>query len=296
MRIVVTGSSGRLGRQVVWQLVSQQHEVICIDVQEPKNPLPGHPPTHAVNLMDREALTPLFQGAEAICHLGNFPGFGKAGRSAGFQNNVTATYNVFDAAEEANVLNVVYASSVQAYGVVGGYNNLPLPTPASLPVVESHPLVASNPYALSKVVGEAIAAAAVRRRPDLTAWSLRYTHIADPVQFPNWDKWRKEAGIAAGWAHLAGALSSYIRVEDAAEMTIRCAMLARPGMTAMNITAPGAIARWSEADLIKVYGMVPPIRPGITNDQGLLDGSLAENLLNFRPVLPLMLDGGMLED
>lgn len=291
MRIVVTGSSGRLGRQVVAHLVSQQHEVICIDIKPPADPLPGHPQTHTVDLLDRSALTPLFSGADGLCHMGNLPGFGgKAKASAGFQNNVSATFNVFDAAEEAGIRMIVLASSIQVYGVVRNDSSLPLPAPAYLPVDESHPIQPVNPYAISKCVGEMIGSAAARRRPDLTVWMLRYTWIADPVRFPNWDHWRAQSGHDPGWFHMAGALSSFVRAEEAAEVAGICLRTPRPGATAVNIASPVSTAPWSNEDFIKVYGKIPAMHKPIGPAHSLLDCSLAERLLGFRAKLPVNAD------
>jgi nucleoside-diphosphate-sugar epimerase len=61
-----------------------------------------------------------------------------------FTTNVTGTYNVLKAAASANVRRLVFSSSREVYG-----------EPQSIPVPESAPLTAKNPYGASKIAGEA---------------------------------------------------------------------------------------------------------------------------------------------
>jgi len=61
-----------------------------------------------------------------------------------FTTNVAGTYNVLKAAASATVRRLVFSSSREVYG-----------EPKSLPVPETAPLTAKNPYGASKVAGEA---------------------------------------------------------------------------------------------------------------------------------------------
>jgi UDP-glucose 4-epimerase len=60
-----------------------------------------------------------------------------------FETNVAGTFNVLEAARDAGVRRVVYASSAAVYG-----------PPDYVPTDETHPLRPSSPYGLSKLQGE----------------------------------------------------------------------------------------------------------------------------------------------
>src|SRR5688500_3554137 len=109
MKIVVTGSAGRLGSRVGRALAAAGHEVIATDVREPQEPMPG---LRIADLQQIDAARELVQGADAVCHLGNLPGLAPVGRSKGFINNTSVNYNMFLAATEAGVRRMVYASSI----------------------------------------------------------------------------------------------------------------------------------------------------------------------------------------
>src|SRR5438105_9387555 len=142
MLIVVTGSSGRLGSAVVPELVAHGHDVREVDVKATGEP------TRAVDLTNYQQMFDAMRGADAVCHLGNFPGFGDPRASEGFANNVISTFNVFQAAGQLGIRRVVNASSIQAYGIVKNNAAERLVPPMYLPIDEEHPLLASNPYGL----------------------------------------------------------------------------------------------------------------------------------------------------
>lgn len=282
MKIMVTGSSGRLGSAVVRDLIQNGHDVIPVDIQPAADP--ALPPTRQVDLRKVADLAPLMQGIDAVCHLGNYPGFHRSGRADGFSNNVSSTYNVFYSAFEAGVSRIVYASSIQAYGVVGEFRSLP----AYLPVDEDHPHIPCDAYALSKAMGEQIALSFVRRDKRMQVFSMRYTTIMTPADGP---RWASRLAAAPGQAAALGGLCTYVRVEDAARATRLACEIDRPGHTGLNISAPRPLCPW-DAELLKSYygGVMPPMRGRLAPDEPMLTCQRAKEILGFVADLPLVGD------
>jgi nucleoside-diphosphate-sugar epimerase len=109
-RIAVTGGSGKLGRAVVADLLAHGNEVVNLDIAAPR-------PHLKIDLTDYgqtvEALTRIddrYDRIDAVVHLAAIPAPGLLPNATTFQQNITATYNVFSAARLAGITNVVWAS------------------------------------------------------------------------------------------------------------------------------------------------------------------------------------------
>ncbi len=277
MKLLVTGSSGRLGGAVVRELLTCGHEVLCVDVRASEDA--ALPPTQLVNLLNLDALAPLVMGVDAIFHLGNHPSFGKTGQSVGFANNVCATFNIFQAALTAGVKKIIVASSVQSYGNMSHTGEgLSYVVPRYLPVDEAHPLLATNPYAQSKMIGELQAEALCRRAPGTQVVSLRYTGIwamdHAPTEADLWRMFQKPPRIA-------GSLFTYIRLSEAARATRLALDFALPGHHAFNVVAARSVMPWSQALLHDAYGADIPFQRPITPCEPLICWHKAHKHLSF---------------
>ena len=145
MRVVVTGGSGRAGREVVRTLADGGHEVVNLDLAPPP-PGVGLPGTIShVELTDlREGYDVLFQfRPDGVCHLAANPSPEGQARIDVFRNNTLSAFNVLQAAGDAGVRRVVYASSETVTGVIHGAR------PSRVPFDESERHDAPNAYALS---------------------------------------------------------------------------------------------------------------------------------------------------
>jgi len=236
-------------------------------------------PENAVSLMS---------GVEAVCHLGNLPGFGGRGRAEGYLNNTASNYNVFLAATQAGVRRIVYASSVQAYGCFGfssGEGQGFVTPPLYLPIDEDHPLQVTDAYPLSKACGEWIGESFCRAHPDLTVWSLRYSAIYLPAHL------RQPKPLLPGQKHpsrtLLGSLGTLIHVSDATRATVLALNKDRPGHTAVNIVASPSKHAWSIDALTEAYGRPPVFKRPLQPTDPLITGERAELLLSFRAQTPL---------
>ena len=155
MRIAVTGGSGRVGRYIIPELVSNGHETINVDIID--HPLPGAQ-FRAADLNQYDRALAAFQDAEAIVHMARSSSDRKP--ETVFAVNVTTTWNVLQAALELGVKKCVLASSVNAIGAVFSRELVP---PEYFPIDEDHPTRAEDAYSQSKWVGEQIADGFARR-------------------------------------------------------------------------------------------------------------------------------------
>lgn len=165
MKIVVTGGSGELGTLVLRRLVADRKvkEVVSLDLRPP---LVASPKLRAVTLDVRDpAVEKELEGAAACFHfaflVAAFPG-----RREFDSINVGGSKNVFECCARAKVPQVIYASSVAAYGVVPGH---------PVPIVEETPRVHQPDFAYSatKFEVEAFLDDFERRVPDMRITRLR---------------------------------------------------------------------------------------------------------------------------
>jgi UDP-glucose 4-epimerase len=112
MRIVVTGSAGRIGGAIVLRL-ARQHEVVGIDR------LPASTTVQRVgDLLDRQLLAGAFAGAHAVVHVAalHAPHVGILPDAEFERVNVDGTAAVIAAARQAGIGRIVLTSTTALYG------------------------------------------------------------------------------------------------------------------------------------------------------------------------------------
>lgn len=168
MRVLVTGSSGRVGSCVVSRLLARGDMVRGFDMRVSGRHLDGF--DEVVGTLDDDVATvKAVDGMEAVLHLGAFMSWAPRDQAAMFRANVEGTRVLLDAAASAGIRRFVFASSGEVY---------PENAPASLPITEEHPLNANSPYGLTKLLGEEL----VRfhqRTGTLDTVILRFSHTQD---------------------------------------------------------------------------------------------------------------------
>lgn len=168
MTILVTGSSGRVGRQVVSKLLARGDQVRGLDLRPSGRVAEGFEEI-ITTLDDEMKALQVVQGVRAVLHLGAFMSWLPADRGKMFRANVESTRVLLDAAAGSGVGRFVFASSGEVY---------PENAPASLPITETHPLHANSSYGLTKLLGEEL----VRfhqRTSNMETVILRFSHTQD---------------------------------------------------------------------------------------------------------------------
>lgn len=174
--ILVTGSCGGVGSWTVDHFADAGHEVVGVDLRTP----PGtreNVDFKAADLTDYGETKQLIEaaGPDAVVHLAAIPNPESHAGSRVFENNVVSTYNVLDAAGAVGA-RIAWASSESLYGTVFSEADW---LPDAFPIDEETPTEPEDPYGLSKVVGEEIAAR-VARRYGVSAVSLRASWVTYP--------------------------------------------------------------------------------------------------------------------
>lgn len=115
--ILVTGSAGLLGNEVVHQLL-QQGKAVKIMYNQTVQALAGQPGITAVqcNLLDVVGLETLMEGVEQVYHCAAVVSFNPRQKHELFKINVEGTANIVNAAINAGVQKMVHVSSVAAMG------------------------------------------------------------------------------------------------------------------------------------------------------------------------------------
>jgi nucleoside-diphosphate-sugar epimerase len=154
--ILVTGAGGLMGGYVIDELQGRC-KLSGLDILPDKSNI-----AHVTGtITDAEAVARACEGMDAIAHIAAIPNIWGGTGDEIIHTNVTGTWNVLKAAEEAGVKRVIVTSSdsVSGYTVLAG-SMIP---PDYLPVDAAHPRRPTDPYALSKKLCEEIARSFVDR-------------------------------------------------------------------------------------------------------------------------------------
>ncbi|MCS6776965.1 MAG: NAD(P)-dependent oxidoreductase [Chloroherpetonaceae bacterium] len=192
LRVLITGVGGRIGRHVVPAL-REIYQLKTLD----RVPTPVAPDAVITDLQDRDILRTTMEQIDVVLHLA------ATSDEAPFvedlvPNNVIGVYNVFQAAYEAGVRRIVFASTVQTVGMY----------PPDQTITISDPVRPNTLYGATKVLGEVMG---------------RWYHDAHGMEF---------VGIRIGWFHPydspalrnhAGARSIWLSPRDAVRL-FRCAI------------------------------------------------------------------------
>lgn len=154
--ILVTGGAGYIGSHTVVELLAAGHELLILDnfsnsspkVLERIEQISGKRPVVIEgDIRDAMLLEKLF-AAYPVTSVIHFAGLKAVGESVAqpmryYDNNVVGSLRLFEAMAKAGVYRLVFSSSATVYG-----------DPHKVPIDESFPLQATNPYGRSKLVIE----------------------------------------------------------------------------------------------------------------------------------------------
>nr|WP_313014643.1 UDP-glucose 4-epimerase GalE [Moraxella sp. CTOTU48841] len=155
-KILVTGGAGYIGSHTLIELIAAGFTPVVYDNLSNSSPASLARVQQIVgqsiefiegDILDTQLLAKTFAAHDftAVIH---FAGLKAVGESVAkplwyYQNNVAGTLNLLDAMTKANVKNLIFSSSATVYG-----------DPEALPIVESSPRSATNPYGQSKLMIE----------------------------------------------------------------------------------------------------------------------------------------------
>jgi nucleoside-diphosphate-sugar epimerase len=110
--VLITGAAGRIGGLIRHHL-GTRYTLRALDRTEVADV-----PCTVANIADLDAIRPAFEGIDVVVHLAANP-WPRASWESVLRSNIIGTRNVFEAAREAGVRRVVYASSHHAAGFFG---------------------------------------------------------------------------------------------------------------------------------------------------------------------------------
>jgi GDP-4-dehydro-6-deoxy-D-mannose reductase len=150
LRALITGASGFAGSYLVRACIDAGDEVIAVSRGH------SHPPDRGeqrrVDLRDQTAVRSVLRDAEpeVVYHLAALSSVGRSWEDGGatVQDNVSTALNMLEAWRlDAPQARMIWVSSCEVYG-----------TAAKLPIDEDAPAHPANPYAVSKLTGDLLAA------------------------------------------------------------------------------------------------------------------------------------------
>ncbi|MCR4281482.1 MAG: NAD(P)-dependent oxidoreductase [Bauldia sp.] len=272
--IVVTGGSGQLGRACVRDLTEHGYDVTSIDLIPPKDPNVRFSRADLTDFGQAMASLSMIDERVAkvtgLVHLAAIRAPGLAPNHVTFEVNTISTYNMFEAARQLGIKNIVWASSETVFGI-------PYPKgPAYVPVDEDiqRPETA---YSLSKAMGEEMAKQYCRWDPKLKIVGLRFSNVMDPEDYARFPSFDKDAR-SRHWN-----LWTYIDARDGAQ-AVRLALEARfTGAEVFGIAnADTVMSRPNDKLLAEVYPKAKKKR-AIEPNESLISIDKARTVLGYKP-------------
>lgn len=275
MRVAVTGGSGKLGRAVVADLAAHGYEVVNLDLQPPRDPAVTYVRVDFTDFgQTLGALTRVddrHDGIDAVVHLAAIPGPGMVPNATMFGNNVVSTYNVFAAARQAGIGNVVWASSETVLG-------LPFDVPPPyLPVDEEVPPRPATTYSLGKVLEEEMARQFCRWEPELKMIGLRFSNVMEPSDYAKFPGFDTDPELRR-WN-----LWSYIDARDGAQAVRRAIEHEATGMDVFVIANADTVMSRPTAELAAEVFPGVPVRKELALNETLLSIDKARRVLGYEP-------------
>jgi nucleoside-diphosphate-sugar epimerase len=265
--VLVTGSEGLIGAELVQLLQAEEHEVVRFDLE------------NGDDVLDAVAVRGAACDCEAILHLAAIldP---RAEADRVMAVNLLGTWNVLSAARVASCRRVVFYSSVNALGVFMGEQ-----PPDYLPIDDDHPCRPRSTYGLSKLLAEEMC----QRFTDMTGIvtiCLRLPAVWSDAHYAKVDEARRidpRYEWVPYWEY-----GAFLDVRDAAEVG-HCALCCRVGGHARVLLCASDISSSGATSLELAQRLYPdvPWRGGREYQRdphtALVDTSRARTLLDWQP-------------
>jgi nucleoside-diphosphate-sugar epimerase len=275
--VAVTGGSGKLGRAVVADLLENAYTVINLD----RTPGPESDAMFVrVDLTDYGQTVAALQGVDdryekidAVVHLAAIPAPGLTTNSATFENNITGTYHVFEAARAAGIKTIVWASSETVLGLPFG----PASPPPYIPVDEEYHPRPNSAYSLAKTLEEEMAHQYCRWDPELSMTGLRFSNVMEPADYADFPAYDIDPATRV-WN-----LWGYIDARDGAQAVRLALQASRPGKDVFIVANADTVMSRSSAELAAEVFPDVPLKKELSGTETLLSVDKAKRVLGFAP-------------
>lgn len=273
--IIVTGGSGKAGRACVDDLIRHGYDVTSVDLTVPADPSVRH---SRVDLTDFGQTMAAFSGIDervsevtGIVHLAAIPAPGLATNHVTFETNTISTYNVFEAARQLEITNVVWASSETVLG-------LPFDVPPPyVPVDEDYPGRPETAYSLSKLLGETMAEQFCRWNPRQKIFGLRLSNVMEPADYARFASFQDDPALRK-WN-----LWGYIDARDAAQAFRLALESDRTGAEVFVIANSDTVMDAANGELLDSVFPGVPRKRAIDDRETLLAIDKARRMLGYQP-------------
>jgi UDP-glucose 4-epimerase len=275
MKVVVTGSRGKVGRAATQALVDAGHDVLGVDLVPPVFDagvvVPGR--YKQADLTDAGSAFAIVAGVDAVVHIAAIPQPLGHPAHVVMHTNVMSTFNMIEAAVRFGVKRFVNISSES---IVGNFFPERPFNPDYVPVDEEHPIYPQDVYALTKAFGEQMMDAAVRRS-DIAAITIR------PATVHNEDNYETNLGpLVRDPSIVNGNFRSYIDVYDLADAIVLATESDLPGHEVFYIANPDNAGGHDFAEVLRTYYSDEiELRPLSRPDSGGINTEKARRLLGW---------------
>ncbi|MBA2344993.1 MAG: NAD(P)-dependent oxidoreductase [Rubrobacter sp.] len=278
MKVLVTGSRGKVGRATVAALTQAGHEVRATDLMPPvfERPDDDAPAYVQADVTDAGDMFAVVRGMDAVVHAAALPEPTQNPPHVVFQNNLMGVFNALEAAIRFGVKRFVNISSETVPGFFFPEREF---LPDYVPVDEEHPIRPQDPYATAKHFGEQLMDAAIRRS-DIQAISIRPCWVQHEENYEhNLGPQVRDASV------LSPNFWSYIDVYDLADAITLAAESDLPGHEVFYIASPDNVGgRPFEETVRQYYGdEVEVKKPLSREDASGISCAKAERMLGYSP-------------
>lgn len=298
MRVLVTGAAGLLGSAVVEALTASGREVLATDIVYNAQRLGGFKGRfEPADLLDGVGCYRLVQGCDAVVHLGNHRSqHARFPPQTLYAENCAMTANVFVAAMDSGVRQVVYASSVQ---VMMGRDRCELdeelrplsPFASELPYLPIDGRIPTNPentYGSSKLAGEALLKLLCLKSPGFSGCAVRFPALHDmkwierAKTLPKWRRWHRSVYPDEGFG--------YLWVPDAAALVDAILTHPAPGYACYAPAHEDNLLALSAEELIERFYPDVPLKQSLAGRQSVIDIREITEQTGWTPKGPLLCD------
>ena len=247
-RIIVTGVLGGTGASIDSVLLDRGFDVVGIDIAARTEVSPANYVCH--DLREAAGLSDLFAGAEGVVHFGSPPGDAWMSATEAFHQVATAGFNVFQAARNAGIKRIAWASSIETYG-----DETDQP---SLPVTEENNVAPPGMYGCSKLLLELLAVDFFRWH-GMSIAGFRLSRIIYDNDFgrAKLKRFVEDEGLGGD------CLWSYVDARDVAMACLAWLESDLEGAEVFNLAAHNVHQETPTAELLTRYGYdhfdVPPL-------------------------------------